>query len=110
MTHKARALTHESSAADHTNHTPHQGYAWGGKNHWWFEIGPDSHWQENWRGDTTERSQLLLQTLHKQEPDEIAPEEEEDAEENEAREIAVCSGFLRVGGGFCLSEGKGERK
>lgn len=73
---------------DHTT----QGYAWGGKNHWWFEIGPDSHWQQHWRGDTTERSQLLLQTLHKQEPDEIAPEEEEDEEEKEARERVVCSG------------------
>ncbi|CAM9176283.1 unnamed protein product [Pylaiella littoralis] len=66
-----------------------EGYAWGGKDHWWFEIGPDSHWQEHWRGDTTERSRLLLQTLHKQEPEEIAPEEEEDEEEKEA-----CSCFF----------------
>ncbi|CAN0515197.1 unnamed protein product, partial [Laminaria digitata] len=55
-----------------------EGYAWGGKNHWWFAIGPDSHWQTHWRGDTTERSRLLLQTLDKQEPEEVVGEEEED--------------------------------
>lgn len=68
------------------SHMTSQGYAWGGKDHWWFDLGPDSHWQQHWRGDTTERSRLLLQTLHKQEPDEVAPEEEEeDQEEKEVK-------------------------
>lgn len=75
-----------------TQTTP-QGYAWGGKDHWWFDLGPDSHWQHNWRGDTTERSRLLLQTLHKQEPDEIALEEEEDEEEKEVRRGEWKKGF-----------------
>lgn len=68
-----------------------QGYAWGGKNHWWFEIRPDSHWQDHWRGDTTERSRLLLQTLYKEEPDEIEPDVEEDEEEKEASNIVVSA-------------------
>lgn len=67
-----------------------EGYAWGGKNHWWFAIGPDSHWQTHWRGDTTERSRLLLQTLDKQEPEEVVVEEEEDEQEKEVSVDAWC--------------------
>jgi len=40
-------------------------YSWGGKNHWWYEIQPDSKFQTQWRGDTTARSQLLLGTFNK---------------------------------------------
>lgn len=72
-----------------THATGGQGYAWGGKNHWWFEIRPDSHWQTHWRGDTTERSRLLLQTLHKEEPSEIEPDEEEDEAEKEVQNPSV---------------------
>lgn len=75
----------KKTAPNDTYGLPNQGVAWGGKDHWWFEIGPDSHWQEHWRGDTTERSRLLLQTMQKQEPDEIVPEEKENLEEKEAR-------------------------
>jgi alpha-tubulin suppressor-like RCC1 family protein len=40
-------------------------YSWGGNNHWWYEIQPDSKFQSKWRGDTTARSQLLLGTSNK---------------------------------------------
>jgi alpha-tubulin suppressor-like RCC1 family protein len=40
-------------------------YTWGGNNHWWHEIQPDSLYQTQWRGDTTPRSQLLLGTVGK---------------------------------------------
>jgi alpha-tubulin suppressor-like RCC1 family protein len=40
-------------------------YTWGGNNHWWHEIQPDSLFQTTWRGDTTPRSQLLLGTVGK---------------------------------------------
>jgi hypothetical protein len=43
-------------------------FAWGGRSHWWHNLVPDSHWQQHWRGDTTERSKLLLQTVSKPEP------------------------------------------
>eukprot|EP00953_Heterococcus_sp_UTEX-ZZ885_P027104 14588-Heterococcus_DN1.PRE.4 len=43
-------------------------FAWGGRSHWWHNLVPDSHWQQHWRGDTTERSKLLLQTVTKPEP------------------------------------------
>ena len=47
-------------------------FAWGGTDHWWHEVEPDSYWQTNWRGDTTARSKMLLMTQ-----DKPAPEEEE---------------------------------
>ncbi|KAG5180101.1 hypothetical protein JKP88DRAFT_166963 [Tribonema minus] len=40
-------------------------FAWGGRSHWWHDLAADSHWQTHWRGDTTARSQLLLQTTGK---------------------------------------------
>ena len=40
-------------------------YSWGGNNHWWYDIQPDSKFQSKWRGDTTHRSQLLLGTSNK---------------------------------------------
>ncbi|KAK7233594.1 guanyl-nucleotide exchange factor, partial [Aureococcus anophagefferens] len=43
-------------------------WSWGGADHWWYEIETDAHWQNNWRGDTTPRSQLLLGTRGKGEP------------------------------------------
>ena len=43
-------------------------WSWGGADHWWYEIETDAHWQNNWRGDTTPRSQLLLGTRTKSEP------------------------------------------
>ena len=35
-------------------------YVFGGKNHWWDEIQPDSIYQSTWKGDVTTRSQLLM--------------------------------------------------
>lgn len=40
-------------------------YTLGGNNYWWHEIQPDSIYQQQWRGDTTARSQLLLGTIGK---------------------------------------------
>ncbi|CAM9366350.1 unnamed protein product, partial [Chrysoparadoxa australica] len=51
-------------------------YTWGGKSHWWHEIQPESYWQEHWRGDTTARSQLLLQTTDVKEPMEVCPSDQ----------------------------------
>lgn len=67
-----------------------QVYVWGGKNHWWSEIRPDSHWQKHWRGATTQRSQLLLQTTDQEEPpdDEELPEAEGNKIHQEARKLA----------------------
>jgi hypothetical protein len=49
-------------------------YAWGGNDHWWHEVEPDSHWQTHWRGDTTARSKMLLMTHNKQAPEEEEPD------------------------------------
>eukprot|EP01041_Mallomonas_annulata_P005267 gene5267-10537_t len=54
-------------------------YSWGGHNHWWNELQPDSVYQKKWRGDTTPRSQLLLGTVGR--INEINPLVENDSEE-----------------------------
>jgi len=35
-------------------------FVFGGKNHWWDEIQPDSIYQTKWKGDVTPRSQLVM--------------------------------------------------
>ena len=35
-------------------------FVFGGKGHWWDEIQPDSIYQTKWKGDVTNRSQLVL--------------------------------------------------
>ncbi|CAM9760364.1 unnamed protein product, partial [Phaeothamnion confervicola] len=68
-------------------------WAWGGKDHWWHDVPADSFWQTHWRGDTTERSKLLLQTANK-------PEPPDDENRNGG---GVSSGDLLGGGGGGLS-------
>ena len=46
-------------------------YTWGGMDHWWHEVEVDAAWQNQWRGETTPRSTMMLTTNDKKEPDEI---------------------------------------
>jgi Ca2+-binding EF-hand superfamily protein len=66
-------------------------YSWGGHDHWWHEIEPDSHYQHHWRGDTTERSQKLLMTTNMPLLEDPIPEEHQTSEE------ATCEKFKVVG-------------
>jgi Ca2+-binding EF-hand superfamily protein len=75
-------------------------YAWGGRSHWYHEIRPDSYWQSHWRGDTTERSRLMLQTTKKMEPIELPLDDgnildPEDAEIEKLRLVAEYYGVWK---------------
>ena len=64
-------------------------FAWGGTDHWWHEVEPDSYWQTNWRGDTTARSKMLLMTQNKAPPDEEEPHKQDSPEDIEADKLKL---------------------
>ena len=64
-------------------------FAWGGNDHWWHEVEPDSHWQTHWRGDTTARSKMLLMTQAKQAPEEEEPDQQDSPNDIEADKLKL---------------------
>ena len=64
-------------------------FAWGGTDHWWHEVEPDSYWQANWRGDTTARSKMLLMTENKKPPEEEEATTQDSLEDIEADKLKL---------------------
>jgi len=64
-------------------------FSWGGNDHWWHEVEPDSYWQNNWRGDSTERSKMLLMTHNKKEPEEEEARNGDSPEDIEANKLKL---------------------
>mmetsp|Transcript_11175 Transcript_11175/g.18304 ORF Transcript_11175/g.18304 Transcript_11175/m.18304 type:complete len:1490 (-) Transcript_11175:3642-8111(-) len=74
-------------------------FTWGGNSYWWHEIQPDSLYQTKWRGDTTARSQLLMNTMEKQLPPDASLEQSFDqlsAEDKKAEMIKIVAKYYNV--------------
>jgi len=52
-------------------------YGLGGRDLWWWKLEQESVWANDWRGNTTERSQLMLTTINTKEGDEKMDENTE---------------------------------
>ena len=66
-------------------------FCWGGNNYWWHEIQADSIFQTKWRGDTTPRSQLLLNTTGKSLPMDNGADDIEEKEviDEDAKKVEI---------------------
>lgn len=71
-------------------------YCWGGRDHWWHEVEPNSYWQTHWRGGTTERSQHLMLTHNGAEPEELVEEEVVNKQEKEIEKLKVVTKYYDV--------------
>ena len=70
-------------------------YTWGGMDHWWHEVEVDAAWQNQWRGETTPRSTMLLTTNDKTEPEEIIdgiPEDEDEVLADKLKAVLIYYG------------------
>ena len=77
-------------------------YAWGGNNHWWHTIEPDSYWQNHWRGDSTARSKKLLCTekVQLKEPRMTTPEIKKKEQADKLKMITQYFGCWRPPSGL----------
>jgi hypothetical protein len=72
-------------------------YGLGGRDPWWWKIEPDSAYTKEWRGHTTERSSLLLNTVGMVEPKDTETDEvQEDPEDQLAEVYKVRLGSWRA--------------